>query len=108
MAAAFTKRPPSLGPVYSNVPHTRLPDRCFFLRDSVQRWRGNGVEDKRSSHTNGAVSLGEQRNVGREGEFDKLNLHKQLPADEQIGQAQKFRDKRRSLISRAKGCRKGR
>jgi hypothetical protein len=36
----------------------------------------------------GAGSSGEQKNVEREGEFDKLNLHEQ--ADEQIGQAHNF------------------
>ena len=32
----------------------------------------------------GTASSGEQRNIGREGEFDKLKLHEQLSADEEI------------------------
>ena len=41
-----------------------------------------------SFELHGAGSSGEQKNVEREGEFDKLNLHEQ--ADEQIGQAHNF------------------
>ena len=36
------------------------------------------------------ASSGEQKNIGREGEFDKLTLYQQLSNDEQIGQAYSF------------------
>jgi hypothetical protein len=36
------------------------------------------------------ASSGEQKNIGREGEFDKLTLYQQLSNDEQIRQAYSF------------------
>ena len=36
------------------------------------------------------VSSGEQKNIGREGEFDQLKLHQQVSNDEQIAQPVSF------------------
>ncbi len=44
----------------------------------------------RSSEKPNVASSGEQEDVGREGEFDKLNSHEQVSADQQIGQADRF------------------
>ena len=41
-------------------------------------------------NTHDTASSADQKNVGREGEFDKLKLHEQLSTDEQIGQAPSF------------------
>ena len=40
--------------------------------------------------THEAGPSGEQKNLGKEGDFDKLKLFEQLPADEQITQAPSF------------------
>jgi hypothetical protein len=45
---------------------------------------------RHSFHIHDTASSGEQKNIGREGEFDKLTLYQQLSNDEQIGQAYSF------------------
>ena len=83
--------------------------RSFDTHDETSsRERKNiGKDQKLHQQLSADDEVGrEQNNVGRDGQFDVVKLHEQLSVDEQIGQARSFHCPRRSVIRRAKGCRK--